>query len=162
MGARTLREYAWSDYGLTWSFDEADAIRNSFFDLYPAIRPYQLEQNRRAKRDGVLYSVAGRPRRAIWEPDGEIWFTDCCNYAVQSSAADVLLDAMARIDRVLPGTLVASLHDELLLLVEEDQAERAAEVLVEQMTAAFIRWFPNEPTTGLVSAKICRSWDEAK
>jgi DNA polymerase I-like protein with 3'-5' exonuclease and polymerase domains len=57
---------------------------------------------------------------------------------------------------------VASLHDELLLLVDEDEAEHAAELLVEQMTAAFMRWFPDEPTVGLVSAKICKSWSDAK
>ena len=70
-----------------------DAICAAFFETYPAICPYQLEQARQARDCGVLFSVAGRPRRAIWEPDGEIWFTDCCNHAVQASAADALLDA---------------------------------------------------------------------
>jgi DNA polymerase-1 len=105
MGTRTLRDYAWSDYGLSWSFEQADAVRNAFFELYPQIRAYQREQADRGRDFGVLYSIAGRPRKAAWEPTGELWFTDCCNYGVQSSAADVLLDAMARIDRVLPSTL---------------------------------------------------------
>ena len=109
-----------------------------------------------------MYSIAGRPRRAVWELDGEIWFTDACNYAVQASAAEVMLDAMARVDRELPGTLVASVHDELLVEVAEDDAERAAAVLVEQMTAAFVRWFPDAPCSGVVKVKIIRNWSEAK
>jgi DNA polymerase I-like protein with 3'-5' exonuclease and polymerase domains len=63
MSARTLRDYAWSDYGLDWSLEQAEAVRNAFFELYPAIRPYQREQADRARNLGVLYSVAGRPRK---------------------------------------------------------------------------------------------------
>jgi hypothetical protein len=92
----------------------------------------------------------------IWEPDGAIWFTDCCNYGVQSSAADVLLDAMARVDQALPGTLVASLHDELVLEVEEEGAAEAAVILEHEMTAAFVQWFPDAPVVGLVSARSAK------
>ncbi len=121
-------------------------------------------------RYGAVWSVAGRPRRAIWEPErrnqrtgelikpaGELWFTDCCNHGIQSSAADVMLDAMVRVDRALPGTLVASVHDEMLLLVPEDRAEAAAEILAEQMTEAFVRWFPNAPLTVCSKSKSCRN-----
>ena len=128
----------------------------------PRFAPISCEQARQARDCGVLWSVAGRPRRAIWEPDGELWFTDCCNHAVQASAADVLLDAMARVDRALPGTLVASVHDELVLEVTGDQAEHAAGVLAEHLTAAFARWFPEAPTNGLVSVKIVKKWSDAK
>jgi DNA polymerase I len=162
MGAATLRQKAWNDYELDLTMAEADVIRDAFFATYPAIRPYQFEQARQGRDHGALYSIAGRPRRAAWELDGEIWFTDCCNHAIQSSAADVLLDAMARVDRALPGTLVASVHDELLLLVTEGAAETSAAILAEQMTAAFEQWFPDAPTTGLVDAKIVNSWSEAK
>ena len=162
MSAWGLRAYAWSEYSLDWSFEQADVTRDSFFRLYPAIRPYQNEQANRARGEGVLYSIAGRPRRAVWELDGQIWFTDACNYRVQSSAADVLLDAMAQVDRALPGTLVASVHDELVLEVDEDRAEQTAAVLSEQMTAAFAQWFPDAPTLGLVDVKVVHAWSEAK
>jgi DNA polymerase-1 len=162
MGTQTLRTKAWNDYELELTLAEADAIREGFFTSYPAIRPYQLEQARQARDYGALFSIAGRPRRACWELDGEIWFTDCCNHGVQSSSADVLLDAMARVDRELPGTLVASVHDELVLEVDEDRAAQAAVILAEQMTAAFARWFPDAPTTGLVDVKVVRSWADAK
>jgi DNA polymerase-1 len=172
MRARTLRQKIWKDYEIDVSMEEAQAILDAFFGTYPAVRPYQREQHQEGRYDAV-WSVAGRPRRAAWEqerrdkqtgailhPAGELWFTDCCNHGIQSSAADVLLDAMARVDQALPGTLVASVHDELLLLVPERQAERAADVLAEQMTAAFVRWFPDAPITGLLKVQIVHRWSE--
>jgi DNA polymerase-1 len=162
MGTAALRQAAWDGHEMELTFTEADELRDGFFVTYPAIRPYQFEQAQQARELGVLYSIAGRPRRAAWEPDGEIWFADCCNFAVQASAADVMLDAMVRVDRALPDTLVASVHDELVLLVEEDRAEAAAEVLDEQMTAAFSRWFPDAPTEGLVDVKSVTRWSDAK
>jgi DNA polymerase I-like protein with 3'-5' exonuclease and polymerase domains len=85
-----------------------------------------------------------------------------CSFGVQASASDLLLDAMERVDKYLPGTMVASVHDELLLEVGEDQAEHAAKVLAEQMLEAFVRWLPDASTSGVVEVKIVNSWSEAK
>ena len=82
-----------------------------------------------------------------------MWLQLCANYAIQASAADVLLEALHRVDRALPGTLVAAVHDELLLEVDEDQVDRAARVLEEQMTEAFLRWFPQAPILDLVKIR---------
>jgi DNA polymerase-1 len=163
MGAKTLREYAWSDYGLDWTLEQAAAIRSAFFELYPAIRFWQRARGRDAEQLGEVWSIAGRPRRAAWEPNGELWYTVALNHCVQGSGADVLLDAMARVDRELPGTLILSLHDELLLEVAADQAEQAAKVvLAEQMTAAFSKWFPHASTVKLIEVKQISTWSEAK
>ena len=77
---------------------------------------------------------------------------------IQSSAADVLLEALHRVDQALPGTLVAAVHDELVLEVDAAEAERAAQVLEEQMAAAFQRWFPEAPTLGLVDVAVRPCW----
>jgi DNA polymerase I-like protein with 3'-5' exonuclease and polymerase domains len=174
IGAKSLRKRIWADHELDVSLEEAASIIRAFHETYPAVRPYQQEQYAEG-RYGAVWSVAGRPRRACWEPEkrdrrtdeiikpaGELWFTDCANHGIQASAADVLLDAMVRVDRALPGTLVASVHDALVLLVPEYEAERAAETLAEQMTAAFVRWFPDAPLKGLVSVKTVKKWSEAK
>jgi DNA polymerase I len=166
MGAETLKRKAWKDYGLDMSLDEIIVIRDGWFDTYPSIKPYQQDQYQH--RYDAVWSVAGRPRRACWMPEtaygpaGELWYTYCCNFGIQASASDLLLDAMARVDRELPGTLVASCHDELVLEVDEDQADKAAAVLEEQMLAAFVTWFPHAPVTGVVAVKPVRSWNEAK
>jgi len=166
MGAETLRRKAWRDYDLDLPLEEIESIRDGWFETYPAIKPYQQEQY--SHRFDAVWSVAGRPRRACWMPvseDGflpELWYTYCCNFGVQASASDLLLDAMARVDRYLPGTILASVHDELLLEVAEDRAGQAAEILQEQMLAAFVEWFPDAPVTGVVEVKQVNSWSEAK
>jgi hypothetical protein len=45
-----------------------------------------------------------------------------------------------------------------VLEVLEDQAEHAAKVLTEHMTAAYSRWFPDAPLVGLVDVAIRRCW----
>jgi DNA polymerase I len=162
MGARGLRSYAWKNYDLEWTLAEADRVRSMLFDTYPGIRPYQNARAEEARINGVLYSIAGRPPRPEWEPDGEIWFTSCCNFGIQASAADVLLEALIRVDRALPGALVLSIHDEILLEVPEDEAEAAAATLTECMTEAFMKWFPGATTRKLVEAKTGRCWGEFK
>jgi len=69
---------------------------------------------------------------------------------------------MSRVDRALPGALIASVHDELLLEVDANSADEAADVLAEQMLNAFVRWFPEAPTTGVVEVKTVNNWSDAK
>jgi DNA polymerase I-like protein with 3'-5' exonuclease and polymerase domains len=162
MGSAGLRSYAWKNYDLEWSLGEAERVRSALFAAYPGVRPYQNARAEEARVNGVLYSISGRPLRPEWEPDGTLWFTTCCNFGIQASAADVLLEALIRVDRALPGALVLSIHDEILLEVPEDDAEAAAATLIECMTEAFAKWFPDAPTRGLVEAKIGRCWKELK
>jgi hypothetical protein len=49
-----------------------------------------------------------------------------------------------------------------VLEVAEDQVERAKAVLEEEMTAAFLRWFPDEPILSLVAIKDVSVWADAK
>jgi DNA polymerase-1 len=156
-----FRKNAWTKFDLDLTMDEADAICSAFYEMYPRIGPYQQDQFRQG-RFGTLYSIAGRPRRACWEKDRMMWLQLCANYRVQSSAADTLLEAIRRVDHALPGTLVAAVHDELLLEVDEARAEHAAEVLEEEMTAAFRHWFPAAPIIDLVEIKIVSAWADAK
>jgi DNA polymerase-1 len=44
MSAKGLRNYAWEDHGLDWTLEYAAENRDQFFELYPAIRPYQRER----------------------------------------------------------------------------------------------------------------------
>src|SRR5215467_14633464 len=60
------------------------------------------------------------------------------------------------------GGLVACVHDELLIEVAEDDAERAQQVLEQTMVDAFTATFPGAPARGVATAKIGRTWAEAK
>jgi DNA polymerase I len=94
-GARGLRASAWANFGIDMGVEEAGAAKETLLTAYPGIRAYQREQADRAEQQGVLCSIAGRPLKAGWEAAGQIRYTVAVNYAVQASAADVLLLAMA-------------------------------------------------------------------
>jgi DNA polymerase I len=151
-----------ANFGVDLSLVEAGASKEALFAAYPAIREYQQDQVDRARQDGVLWSVTGRLLRARREKGGQIRYTVAVNYAVQASAADVLLDAMANVQRALPGSMILTVHDELVLEVEEDRAEEAAAFLPASMGAAFSELFPGAPLNGLVEARVAQCWAHAK
>jgi DNA polymerase I-like protein with 3'-5' exonuclease and polymerase domains len=88
------------------------------------------------------------------------------NYPVQASAADLLLVALAKVDRALTSRIDAeitlSVHDEIVIEAAEDDAEDARDRLVEAMLEAWAEVFPDAPDTGIVDCKIVRAWDNAK
>ena len=104
-----------------------------------------------ARRRGYVEIGVGRVVEARWEAGGRLSFQQCCNLPVQGAAADAMLRAIAMVFRRLRGIrggLVASVHDELLLEVAEDDAEQARQILAETMIEAFELTFPGAPTHG--------------
>ena len=65
-------------------------------------------------------------------------------------------------DAGIDGGPVAWLHDEIVIEVREDQAERAAEILKQSMIDGFAETFPGAPLNGLVEPHIGLNWGEAK
>jgi DNA polymerase-1 len=160
-GPRGVRATAWANFDIDLTLEQASAAREAFLNRYPGVRAYQRRQADIAEATGVVRSVLGRPLKAEWEK-GKLRYTQAVNFPIQSSAADVMLLAMAKVDQALPGTLVLQVHDELLLEVPEAQAEDAAALLEHLMVKAFAERFPDAPITGLVKVKVMKSWDEAK
>jgi DNA polymerase-1 len=161
-GARGLRATAWANFDVELSIEEAGAAKEALLNAYPRVRDYQREQADRAQQEGVLWSIAGRPLRAQWAKTGEIRYTIATNYGIQSSAADTLLLAMKNVERALPGVMVLSIHDELVLEVDGDRADEAAAFLPACMGAAFSELFPGAPLKGLVAAKVGACWADLK
>ena len=98
-------------------------------------------------------------------PEGGSYYTRCCNLPVQGACADASMLALAYVDDRLfdagiEGGPVAWLHDEIVLEVRADQAERAAEILKQAMIDGFVETFPGAPINGLVEPHIGMSWAE--
>jgi DNA polymerase-1 len=160
-GSRGLVQTAWNDWRLVLGLEEAERIRATFFHRYPRLRDWQREHADRAQCTGLLRSIKGRPLRAAWEYGGRLRWTVCCNYPVQSSAADLVLDAMARVHRALAGldaTLIMQVHDELVVEAADTVAPEVETLVVEHMTAAWVGLFPEAPTPGIVDARISPVW----
>ena len=62
----------------------------------------------------------------------------------------------------IDGGPVAWLHDEIVIEVPLDQADRAAKLLTTAMVDAFAETFPGAPLNGLVEAHTGANWAAAK
>lgn len=62
MWHKTFRIYAEDDYGIKISEAEARAIRENFFNIYPALEEWHERQRRYARRWGYVISLSGRKR----------------------------------------------------------------------------------------------------
>ena len=144
---------AWSMYRIEMSEVEAQEWKSRFYARYPMLRTWQNAVARAAQVTGELRSIVGRPLLAAWEPIQPLKWTLCCNYPVQSSAADVMLLAMARVHAALEGrdaVPILQIHDELVIECAESAAADVAAVLEAEMVAAYRALFPDAPVLGLV------------
>ncbi len=81
---------------------------------------------------------------------------------IQGTAADIIKIAMVRVERRLAqenmkSRLILQVHDELIVESPEDEAEKAAALLKDEMQNAVLL---SVPLT--VDAKIGKNWYEAK
>jgi DNA polymerase-1 len=152
---------AWSMYRIEMTEAEARAYREAFYARYPRLRQWQNETARAAEATGVLRSAVGRPLRAEWEAPRGLRWTLCCNFPVQSSTADAMMVAMARVHAVLEGRdaqLILQVHDELVVECAEHEGPAVEALLVEHMTAAWLELFPDAPVNGLVDVATRQCW----
>jgi DNA polymerase I-like protein with 3'-5' exonuclease and polymerase domains len=168
-GPAGLRESAFVNYGVELSLAEAEYARQQFFESYRRLHQGLWDNYHLCKARGYVLIGAGRVVEAEWEEDvgGRLLFTRCCNLPIQGICADCLLRAItwtyARLKATqIRGGLVACVHDELVLEVVEDDAERARQILEHTMTDAFAETFPGAPANGVATAKIGHSWAEVK
>jgi DNA polymerase I-like protein with 3'-5' exonuclease and polymerase domains len=73
--------------------------------------------------------------------------------------------ALNRLDQALrnePVQIIATVHDEAVLLIPDDitSVERIEAVAQQEMTSAFLEVFPDAPTLNLVDAKVGPTWGD--
>jgi DNA polymerase-1 len=167
IGPRRLVENAFADYGVELSIDEASRALDTFFSRFPQLAQWRAENAQLCQQQGFVRIGAGRLVKAEWEPFGQLSFPQCCNLPIQGICADAMLRAITLVHTRLTaakvrGGLVATVHDELLVEVAAEDAERARDILQDSMIEAFERTFPGAPTERVVEAKIGPTWADAK
>jgi DNA polymerase I len=163
-GPKGLVQTAWDSYGLVLSLADAWRARDAFFRRYPALKAWMERQADKAKATQVVRTVLGRPLRAAWE-NGGLRYTQAVNIPVQGSCADVLLIALAEADQGLSDLdagVIATVHDEIVAEVSDDDAAEATRRLQAAMVEAFLEVFPEAPVTDLVHVALLDCWAEAK
>jgi DNA (cytosine-5)-methyltransferase 1 len=171
-GAAGLVQSTWAQFDLVLDPIEAKAWLQAFENSYYGFAQWRRDHYRRC--EGQRYIVIGKdadrgmgrifPQSRV--PEGASYYTRCCNLPVQGACADASMLALAyvddRLEAGIEGGPVAWLHDEIVLEVREDQAERAAEILKQAMIDGFAETFPGAPLNGLVEPQIGPNWGEAK
>lgn len=131
---------------LSISFAEARAFIDAYFLKMPGVRRFQEETMARARRDGMVRTIAGRRRflRGIVGGDARVRAQAermAINTPIQGSAADLIKQAMLDverrlIERGLRARMILQAHDELLLEAPEGEASAVAESLRDAMEGA--------------------------
>lgn len=161
------------------SFEEACELKARFFAGYPDMARWQSEYARHALEQGYTQTVAGPRWRWKWraqnpeDVDEDTPFYEdtiigfrgayAVNHPVQGSSAEVMQIALTRLDQALrdePVLIIATVHDEAVLLVPDDvdSVERIGAIAQQGMIAAFLEVFPDAPTMNLVDFKVWPTW----
>src|SRR5215212_3484567 len=134
LSAYGLPTYAFKNYGIKMTPNEAENHVASFYELYPNLAAYHDEVLEELSTNGYVdqSTLAGRRRDRITNRNEAI------NAPIQGTAADGLKMAMAEVHKRLrkfEGTafIVATIHDELLVACNEADGPEVLEIVQEAM-----------------------------
>ena len=130
-GYRKLRQIAESDYGVSMSEMQAEAIRTQWFDTYSAVADFHDSAIAEARRDGGVTTILGRWRplpdihSADWGPKGGAE-RQAVNTPIQSVASDLTLSVLTDLmnaDWLKSRGIkpIITVHDSILFLVPDHQ-----------------------------------------
>lgn len=128
------------------SVAQADRYIKSYLDKYPGVRRFMNETVENAVKNGYVTTMLGR-RRYIPELSASnknvqaFGKRAAMNAPIQGTAADIIKIAMVKVyerlqEEKLNARLVLQVHDELIVEADEQCADRAAEILGEEMRGA--------------------------
>ncbi len=142
--------YGISSFGLSQDLgitrDEAKQYIEEYFITYPGVKEFLDKRVAEAKEKGYSVTMYGR-RRPIPELKNSNYMMRqfgervAMNSPIQGTAADIMKIAMIRVYEALlrekiDGKVLVQVHDELLLEVRADEAERASALLKNEMENA--------------------------
>jgi len=135
ISAKGLSEYAKS-YGIDLSVDNAQKIRNKFFEYFASFKNWHEKVKRELKefKESRGYTLLGRKYVAHT-------FPDAVNYPVQGSGADLLKLSVLMFDAEmrkegLKAKVVNLVHDEIVVECQKDDADTVKELLEKAMKHA--------------------------
>lgn len=138
-----------------------------YFALFPDIKGFLDGTKEKAHEDGFVTTLFGR-RRFIPELSSAkkqlVSFGErvAMNAPIQGTAADIIKIAMVRVHRRLQeegmkSRLILQVHDELILECPDEEAERAAKLLSEEMEGVVDYAVPL-----VAESSVGKTWFDAK
>ena len=161
--------YGMSDFGLVQRLDipreEAIQFIDSYYNLYSEVEKWREEAIHRAEKYGYTETLLGR-RRPL--PDihshnhslREFSKRAAINTPIQGTAADMIKIAMISVEKSLQNNefkhgLLLSIHDELVVEIENKRIEQAKTIIRECMEQAL-----NLDVPIIADINVGSNWDE--
>jgi DNA polymerase I len=177
--AQTLQWHAFADYGVVMSLEEANEAAEKYFEVYSGVKAWQEQQIREMSYTKSHYfhncvqgfiempltcTFTALGRRRVWPRFGEgikaskfqVFNTPC-----QGTGADLMKMVMCELYNRISSEdvkIIASVHDEILLEVPENEAEAYAGMLSEIMDGIGSKLLHPVPVRSEV--KILSSWGD--
>jgi len=144
--------YGMSAFGLTRTTDltlaEAQDFVKAYFEQFPGVRTYIDGTKESATELGYIETLAGRKRYFYGLKEGTNQLVrarlerESINSPIQGSAADIMKLAMLRVANALKESnldcqMLLQVHDELVLECAEDQLQECAQLVSDEMEAAY-------------------------
>lgn len=162
--------YGIGDYSLGQDLNvsrkEAKQYIEAYLETYTGVREFMKSTVEYGYENGYVQTVFHR-RRYVPELKAKGHLRAfgervCMNAPIQGTAADLIKYAMVKVDKRLreeglKTRLILQIHDELILEAPEHEAERAAQILREEMESAAELKVPLT-----VDLNLARNWFDAK
>ncbi|AFZ80208.1 DNA polymerase I family member protein [Theileria equi strain WA] len=152
MSLTGFRMYAETGYNVKLSINEAREIYFSFFNNFKGITDWH---NRvKANRPTEVRTLSNR--LSIFD---SFSFTRSLNYPVQGTSADITKETMVQlVDKVkeINAKIVMCIHDEIIMEVPEEKADKGLEMLIETMQNAGKKFLKHVPCEAV--GAIGNSW----
>jgi DNA polymerase-1 len=161
-GAEGFVNYAKDTYGVDVTLEEATQDKEKFLETYPNLKRWQIRTRSDAKLSLKVKTPCGFVRRF---KEAKQTYNQSLNTPIQGGAAEVLLQALALVDKALDHSkakIVNCIHDEIILESLEDYKDEASKLLEGSMIAAFSAVFPAQTTKNLIETKSAKNWRNAK
>jgi len=153
MGARGLRLYSKQSYNVDMTQEEAEQFRTRFFKAYTGIQKWHKKIQKEQPTEEC--TMAGRK----FKFSKNAGVTNLYNAPVQGTSADITkyaLGLLAQKAKESSFKIIAVVHDEIILEVEENKALETAIFLKETMEFSGSEILKNIPCS--VEANITDSW----
>lgn len=138
---KTFKQYAFQNYGVTFTDEEAEAVRDAYFKLYHGLPAWHKRYIRMAHKLGYVRYPDGTKRRLpdIHSPDDKARKEaekQAINSPVQGFASNICLFAGVRLGKMIDWdecTMNLSMHDALCFEIDEDKLDKWLPIIKKEM-----------------------------
>jgi DNA polymerase I-like protein with 3'-5' exonuclease and polymerase domains len=161
---KKFRQYAKTDYGIDFSEEEAQSIREQFFKTYPSLETWHRAVEDFVMEHGYVRAYNGRIRHLpmVHSPDESVRkqaIRQAINSPVQSFASDLGLMAIGILVPLIKKNgydkflkICGFIHDSIVYLVKEEHAAFAARLIKRVMENIPLQtWFGFKPSVPIIA-----------